>query len=110
MPRTKANRDAALSESKQTFRYWVEMHELKTGPVRILALTAVAKIHIPERKNESQKPTEEVLHLKDGSATLEAESVDDLAAQLVRGTQTVRTNEPCTGNVIVKPKTGKRMP
>ena len=82
MPRTRAKRDKELPGSEQIFRYWVEVLELKNGSVRILPLNAVAKIHIPRRKNEAQKPTEEILQLKDGSATLEAKSLDDLATQL----------------------------
>ena len=82
MPRTRAKRDKELPGGEQIFRYWVEVLELKNGSVRILPLNAVAKIHIPRRKNEAQKPTEEILQLKDGSATLEAKSLDDLATQL----------------------------
>ena len=50
--------------------------------MRNLPLTAVAKIHILRSKKEAQRPTEEILQLKDGSTTLEAKSLDDLAAQL----------------------------
>jgi hypothetical protein len=60
----------------------VEVLELKNGSVRNLALGAVTKIHIPRRKSEPQRPREDVLQLKDGSTTLEAKSLDDLAAQL----------------------------
>jgi hypothetical protein len=42
----------------------------------------VAKVHIPRSKKETQKPTEEILRLKDGLATIEAKSLNDLAAQL----------------------------
>lgn len=71
-----------LPEGKRIFRYWVEVRELTSGSARNLPLTTVAKIHIPRNKKEPQKPTEEILQLKDGSATLEAKSLDDLAAQL----------------------------
>jgi hypothetical protein len=60
----------------------VEVLELKNRSVRILPLKAAAKIYIPRRKNEPQKPTEEKLQLMDGSAILEAKSLDDLATQL----------------------------
>jgi hypothetical protein len=82
MPRTGAKCDKELPGSEQIFRYWVEVLELKNGSVRILPLSAVAKIHIPRRKKEAQRPREDVLQLKDGSTTLEAKSLDDLAAQL----------------------------
>jgi hypothetical protein len=42
----------------------------------------VARIHIPRKRNEPQRPREEILRLQDGSAILEAISFDDLAAQL----------------------------
>lgn len=71
-----------LPENRRIFRYWVEVREVTDGSVRNLPLTAIAKIHIPRRKKEAQRPTEEILQLKDGSATLEAKSLDDLAAQL----------------------------
>jgi hypothetical protein len=48
----------------------------------IWSLSAAAKIHIPRRKKAAQRPRESVLHLKDGSTTLDAKSLDDLAAQL----------------------------
>jgi hypothetical protein len=65
MPRTGAKCDKKLPESEEIFRYWVEVFELKNGSVQILPLKAVAKIYIPRRKNEPQRPTEEILQLKD---------------------------------------------
>ena len=82
MRKTTEKRPLDRPRDEQIFRYWVEVLELKNGSVRILPLNAVAKIHIPRRKNEAQKPTEEILQLKDGSATLEAKSLDDIAGQL----------------------------
>jgi hypothetical protein len=81
--RTRLGRNAKASQdSEQIFRYWVEVRELGSGPMRNLPLGAVAKIHIPRTKTEPQRPREDVLQLKDGSTTLEARSLDDLAAQL----------------------------
>ena len=82
MPRTGAKCDKELPGSEQIFRYWVEVLELKNGSVRNLPLGALAKIHIPRRKKEVQRPREDVLQLKDGSTTLEAKCLVDLAAQL----------------------------
>jgi hypothetical protein len=71
-----------LQDGEQIFRYWVEVRDLANGSVLNLPLSAIAKIHIPRRKNEEQRPSEEILRLKDGSVILEAKSLDDLAAQL----------------------------
>ena len=67
---------------EQIFRYWVEVRDLTNGSVSNLPLSAFARIHIPKKRNEAQKPREEILRLQDGSAILEAISLDDLAAQL----------------------------
>jgi hypothetical protein len=82
MPRTNLTNGKELSDNKKIFRYWVEVRDLTNGSARKLPLIAIAKIHIPRSKKETQRPTEEVLQLKDGSATLEAKSIDELAAQL----------------------------
>jgi len=82
MPRTEAKCDKDFPGREQIFRYWVEVLELNNGSVRKLPLSAVAKIHIPRRKKDPQRPREDVLQLKDGSTALEAKSLDDLAAQL----------------------------
>jgi hypothetical protein len=71
-----------LPESQQIFRYWVEVREQANGSAQHLPLNGVTKIHIPRTKKEAQQPNEEILQLKDGAATLEAKSVQDLAAQL----------------------------
>lgn len=73
---------AELPDGEQIFRYWVEVRDLTNGSVLNLPLSAVARIHIPRKKNEAQKPKEEILHLQDGPAILEATGLDDLAAQL----------------------------
>src|SRR6266404_2785016 len=80
--RTTGNSDADRQEDEQIFRYWVEVRDLTNGSVLSLPLSAVARIHIPRKKNEAQRPREEILRLQDGSAILEATSLDDLAAQL----------------------------
>jgi hypothetical protein len=74
--------DKRLPESKQIFRYWVEVVELEGGSARTLPLRAIAKIHMPRKKGEPQRPREEILQLTDGAETLEAKSVDDFAGQL----------------------------
>ncbi len=74
--------DKEVPGGEQVFRYWVEVLELKNGLVRNLPLTAIAKIHIPRKKSEPQRPREEILQLTDGAETLEAKSLDDLAGQL----------------------------
>jgi hypothetical protein len=71
-----------LPESNRIFRYWVEVRELKSGSLRKLSLHAVANIPLIKDAKEAQRLREEILQLKDGSATLEAKSLDDLAAQL----------------------------
>ena len=81
MPGIRAKRDKKLPGSEQTFQYWVEVLELKNESVRILPLNAVAEILIPRKKSEAQKPTAEILQLKDGSATLEARSLGAVATQ-----------------------------
>jgi hypothetical protein len=73
---------ADLRDSEEIFRYWVEVRNLTNGAVRSLSLSAVERIHISRKKNEEQRPREEILRLQDGSAILEATSLDDLAAQL----------------------------
>lgn len=82
MPRTGATNRKKLPENEQIFRYWVEVLDLKNLAVRNLPLGAVAKLLIPRRKNEEQRPREDILELKDGSAIVEAENLEDLAAQL----------------------------
>jgi hypothetical protein len=71
-----------LPESKQIFRCWIEVREQANGFVRHLPINGVTKIHIPRTKKEVQKPNEEILQLKDGLDTLEANSIQDLAVQL----------------------------
>ena len=82
MRETTGNSHAERPEDEQIFRYWVEVRDLANGSVLSLPLSAVARIHIPRKKNEAQRPREEILRLQDGSAILEAISLDDLAAQL----------------------------
>jgi hypothetical protein len=82
MSRREVKNGRELPESQQVFRCWVEVRERANGSVRRLPLNGVAKIHIPRTKNEAQKPNEEILQLKDGTATLEAKSIQHLAAQL----------------------------
>ena len=82
MRKTAEKNAAGPQEYEQIFRYWVEVRDLTNGSVLALPLSAFARIHIPRKKNELQKPREEILRLQDGSAILEAISLDDLAAQL----------------------------
>ena len=71
-----------LPESQQVLRCWVEVREQANGSVRHLPINGVTKIHIPRTKKEAQKPNEDILQLRDGEATLEANSIEDLAAKL----------------------------
>jgi len=82
MSRTQVKNGKELPESQQTFRCWVEIREQANGSVRHLPINGVTKIHIPRTKKEAQKPNEEILRLKDGTATLEANSIQELAVQL----------------------------
>jgi hypothetical protein len=71
-----------LPETKRVFRRWLEIRDLKTGSVRQLPLNAVTKIHIPRKKNEPQRPSEEFLSLVDGAEAREAKNLDDLVGEL----------------------------
>jgi len=82
MLRRDVNNGKESPESQQVFRYWVEIRELANGSARNLPLNGVTKIRIPRTKKEAQTRNEEILQLKDGPATLEANSIQDLAAQL----------------------------
>jgi hypothetical protein len=78
---TSAN-DKRSMHAEQVFRYWVELRDLENGSTRNLPLTAIAKIHIPRKRNEAQRPSEEILQLHDNSVIIEATNLDELAAQL----------------------------
>jgi hypothetical protein len=80
--KTTGKSEAERQEDERVFRYWVEVRDMTNGSVRNLPLSAVARIQIPRKKNEAQRPSEEILRLQDGSAILEAISLDDLAARL----------------------------
>lgn len=82
MPKAKVRNGEESPENEQLFRYWVEVLELKSQSVRSLSVTAVARIPIPRTKGDPQRPREDVLQLKDGTATLEAKSFEDLVALL----------------------------
>ena len=78
---TSAN-DKRSMHAEQVFRYWVELRDLENGSTRNLPLTAIAKIHIPRKRNEAQRPSEEILQLHDNPVIIEATNLDELAAQL----------------------------
>jgi hypothetical protein len=80
MSRKAVKNGKKLPESPQIFRYWVEVREQANGSARQLPLNGVTKIHLPRTKREAPRPNEEIL--QDGAATLEATSIQDLAAQL----------------------------
>ena len=82
MSRREAKSGKDSPENHQVFRCWVEVRERADGSARCLPLDGVTKIHIPRTRKEALKPNEEVLQLKDGTATLEAKSIQNLAAQL----------------------------
>jgi hypothetical protein len=82
--RQKKGRDDGqhLGHRENIFRYWIEIREVASGSMRSLPLQQFAKIHIPRKKNEEQRPREAVLRLVDGTTVLEATSLEGLAAQL----------------------------
>jgi hypothetical protein len=82
MSKRGAKNGRELPDRQKVFRCWVEVRERANGSARHLPINGVTKIHIPRSKKEPQKPNEEILQLRDGAATLEAKSVEDLAAQL----------------------------
>jgi hypothetical protein len=83
MARTSTSaKDKRSMHARQVFRYWVELRDLENGSTRNLPLTAIAKIHIPRKRNEAQRPSEEILQLHDNSVIIEAKNLDELAAQL----------------------------
>jgi hypothetical protein len=78
MSRKKSTSSTELPVIECVFRYWVELSERQTGAVRKLPLSAVAKIPL----TDPPRPREDFLKLQDGTVTLEAKNIDDLAAQL----------------------------
>lgn len=74
--------DKDAAHRNQVFRCWIEVREVSSGSVRNLPLTAATRIHIPRKKSEEQRPSEEILLLKDDAVTLEATNLDGLARQL----------------------------
>jgi hypothetical protein len=60
----------------------VELRDIQSEAIRNLPLGAIARIHIPRKRNEAQKPREEILQLHDDSVIIEATNLDDLAARL----------------------------
>lgn len=79
MPREKREGSA---QRKQLFRYWVEVRDLKTASVRHLPLKTVIRISLAPKELQPESPRQELLQVSDGSATIEAKDLDDLAAQL----------------------------
>jgi hypothetical protein len=76
-------KQAKILSDKQIFRYWVEVRELATGSVRKLPLTAVKVICLKTgKKNEPLPPDRELLQLRDGEETWEAETFDELRTRL----------------------------
>lgn len=78
MPPKGSTSGTELPENERVLRYWVEIRELRTGLVRTLPLSAVAKIPL----TRPPRPREDVLQLQDGTTTREAKSLEDLAAHL----------------------------
>lgn len=74
--------DMGSPTTERIFRYWVELRDLRSGTTRNLPLGAIAKIHIPRKRNEAQRPREEILQLHDNPTIIEAKNFDDLATQL----------------------------
>lgn len=83
MPSVRKNKnDKQGLRSKPIFRYWIELLDLRNGSTRDLPLKALTKIHLSTKRNEDQRPNEGILRLEDGAAILEANDLDELAAQL----------------------------
>lgn len=68
--------------SDKIFRYWVEIRSLRDNTARTLPLTAAIMIALVDPKKVPAIPNKRVLRLQDGSDTLEAKDLDDLARQL----------------------------
>jgi len=82
MPNMRKNKnDKQGIKSKQMFRYWVALLDLRNGSARDLPLKVITRIHFSKR-GEAQRPNEQILRLEDGAAILEAKDLDELAAQL----------------------------
>jgi len=71
-----------MSGTKQRFRYWVEIRDLRDGSTRRLVLRAIMRVHIPTKKGELDHPADERLQLEDEASMLEASNLDDLIAQI----------------------------
>src|SRR4051812_17581013 len=80
-PTRRDMRDKELPEEERILRYWVQIRDRQTGSVSTLPLDTITRIHIPRKKNEPQRPSEEIFRLKDGLSTLEARSFEELAAR-----------------------------
>ena len=71
-----------LPESRQIYRYWVEIRDVHDGATRKLPLSAMTRIHLCGRKKGPPRANEEFLELKDESTVMEGKDLDDIAAQL----------------------------
>ena len=102
--------DMESPTTERIFRYWVELRDLRSGTTRNLPLGAIAKIHIPRKRNEAQRPREEILQLHGNSTIIEAKNQMTLRLNSERSTQTERTSVRCTESEIIKRKSGGRRP
>jgi len=71
-------------ESQRIYRYWVEIRDLRDGSVRALPLHVLRLVHLGGRKGDPPKPDDHILRLEDDSTVIEANDLDELAAQLRR--------------------------
>ena len=68
---------------KKILRYRVEVHELASGSVRKLPLTAVRLVFLKRgKKNEPLPPDRELLRVQDDEETWEADTFDELKTGL----------------------------
>jgi hypothetical protein len=81
MPRKK---NKTSPKNEPLFRHWVEVRDLKEGSVRQLPLKSVVRISLARKQEEPKRPRHELIQVVTGSEIIEAENLDDLAAQLRR--------------------------
>jgi hypothetical protein len=81
MPKKNTQHERDLPEKDRILRYRVEILELKTGSVRALPLVGMVRVSLARLKDETERPREEYLLLKDDSGPLEARNLDDLVIQ-----------------------------
>jgi hypothetical protein len=69
-------------KNEPLFCQWIDVRDLKEGSVRQLSVKTVVKICLARKSEERERPRLKVLQVVDGSETVKAKNLDDLAAQL----------------------------